>query len=54
MIEGATIAGIVDSLDDPYSKYLDKTDLGRFTDFRLEAKFCGIGVYVLQRRDWSL
>ena len=46
MIEGAT-AGIVDSLDDPYSKYLDK-QAWEDLRVRLEAKFGGIGVYVLQ------
>jgi len=46
MIEGAT-AGIVDSLDDPYSKYLDK-QTWEDLKIRLEAKFGGIGVYVLQ------
>lgn len=46
MIEGAT-AGIVDSLDDPYSKYLDKQTWEDLR-IRLEAKFGGIGVYVLQ------
>jgi len=46
MIEGAT-AGIVDSLDDPYSKYLDKQTWEDLR-VRLEAKFGGIGVYVLQ------
>lgn len=46
MIQGAT-AGIVDSLDDPYSKYLDKQTWEDLR-VRLEAKFGGIGVYVLQ------
>lgn len=46
MIVGAT-AGIVDSLDDPYSKYLDKQTWEDLR-VRLEAKFGGIGVYVLQ------
>jgi carboxyl-terminal processing protease len=46
MIEGAT-AGIVDSLEDPYSKYLDKQTWEDLR-IRLEAKFGGIGVYVLQ------
>ncbi|MBC7075339.1 MAG: S41 family peptidase [Syntrophomonadaceae bacterium] len=46
MIKGAT-AGIVDSLNDPYSKYLDKETWEEFK-IRLEAKFGGIGVYVLR------
>ncbi|HZJ85192.1 MAG TPA: S41 family peptidase [Syntrophomonadaceae bacterium] len=46
LIQGAT-AGIVDSLDDPYSKYLDK-DTWQELKIRLEAKFGGIGVYISQ------
>ncbi|MBO8159017.1 S41 family peptidase [Thermosyntropha sp.] len=46
MIVGAT-AGIVDSLHDPYSKYLDKATWEELR-IRLEAKFGGIGVYVLE------
>jgi len=46
MFKGAA-AGIVDSLDDPYSKYLDK-DIWEELKLRLEAKFGGIGVYVFQ------
>lgn len=46
MILGAA-AGIVDSLHDPYSKYLDK-DTWQELKIRLEAKFGGIGVYVLE------
>ena len=41
MIEGAT-AGIVDSLDDPYSKYLDKITWEDL-QVRLKAQFGGIG-----------
>ncbi len=44
LIHGAT-AGIVDSLDDPYSKYLDK-DTWQELKIRLEAQFGGIGVYI--------
>ena len=46
MLEGAG-AGIVDSLKDPYSKYLDKQTYQDLKT-RLEAKFGGIGVYVGQ------
>lgn len=46
LIQGAT-AGIVDSLDDPYSKYLDK-DTWQELKIRLEAQFGGIGVYISQ------
>ncbi|SHG53674.1 carboxyl-terminal processing protease [Thermosyntropha lipolytica DSM 11003] len=46
MISGAA-SGIVDSLNDPYSKYLDK-DTWQELKIRLEAKFGGIGVYVLE------
>lgn len=46
LIQGAT-AGIVDSLDDPYSKYLDK-DTWEELKIRLEAQFGGIGVYISQ------
>lgn len=46
IIEGAT-SGIVDSLEDPYSKYLDQETWKSLKE-RLEAQFGGIGVYVLQ------
>ncbi|NLB89038.1 MAG: S41 family peptidase, partial [Syntrophomonadaceae bacterium] len=46
LIQGAT-AGLVDSLDDPYSQYLDK-DTWQELKIRLEAKFGGIGVYISQ------
>lgn len=51
-LEGAT-AGIVESLNDPYSKYLNKED---WEDLRskLEAEFGGIGVYVVQDKDNKL
>ncbi len=46
MIEGAT-AGIVDSLNDPYSQYLNKS---RWEELKLQlnAEFGGIGVYILE------
>lgn len=46
MVEGAT-AGIVASLDDPYSKYLNKS---QWEDLKLQldAEFGGIGVYVVE------
>lgn len=46
MITGAG-SGIVDALKDPYSKYLDKTTWKDLKE-RIEAKFGGIGVYILQ------
>jgi len=46
MLEGAG-AGIVESLDDPYSRYLDKQTY-QDLKVKLEAKFGGIGVYVEQ------
>ncbi|HQA08039.1 MAG TPA: S41 family peptidase [Syntrophomonadaceae bacterium] len=46
MIQGAS-AGIVDSLDDPYSKLLDK-QTWEDLQVRLKAEFGGIGVYILQ------
>lgn len=46
VIKGAT-SGIVDSLNDPYSVYLDK-ETWQDLKLRLEAQFGGIGVYVLQ------
>ncbi|MDD3267960.1 MAG: S41 family peptidase [Syntrophomonadaceae bacterium] len=52
IIQGAT-AGIVDSLDDPYSKYLDARTWKDLRE-RLEAKFGGIGVYVLQDSEGRL
>ncbi len=52
IIQGAT-AGIVDSLDDPYSKYLDAKTWKDLWE-RLDAKFGGIGVYVLQDNDGRL
>ncbi len=52
MIEGAT-AGIVASLDDPYSKYLTKN---QWQELRLQltAEFGGIGVYVVETADGKL
>jgi len=46
MLEGAT-AGIVASLDDPYSKYLSKNQWQELK-LQLNAEFGGIGVYVVQ------
>ncbi|MGS0763346.1 S41 family peptidase [Syntrophomonas curvata] len=46
VFEGAA-SGIVSSLDDPYSEYLDK-DTWQDLKIRLDAKFGGIGVYILQ------
>lgn len=46
MIEGAT-AGIVSSLDDPYSKYLNKAEYDELS-LQLNAEFGGIGVYVVE------
>lgn len=52
LIEGAT-AGIVESLDDPYSTYLTKQE---WSDLKLQlnAEFGGIGVYVTQLNDGRL
>ncbi|NLJ71694.1 MAG: S41 family peptidase [Syntrophomonadaceae bacterium] len=52
IINGAT-AGIVDSLDDPYSKYLDK-DTWQELKIRLDARFGGIGVYISQEKQGPL
>lgn len=49
---GAT-AGIVESLNDPYSKYLDKTEWEDLQS-KLEAEFGGIGIYVLQDKEKKL
>lgn len=46
VFEGAA-SGIVSSLNDPYSEYLDK-DTWQELKIRLDAKFGGIGVYILQ------
>lgn len=46
LINGAT-EGIVASLEDPYSRYLDPVTW-QDLESKLEAKFGGIGVYVLQ------
>jgi carboxyl-terminal processing protease len=46
MIEGAT-AGIVASLDDPYSKYLTKAQWQELK-LQLNAEFGGIGIYVVE------
>ncbi|MEN6348807.1 MAG: S41 family peptidase [Syntrophomonas sp.] len=51
-IQGAS-SGIVDSLNDPYSKYLDKKTWQDLWE-RLEAQFGGIGVYVLQDNEGRL
>lgn len=52
MIQGAT-AGIVASLDDPYSKYLNKSQWGELK-LQLDAEFGGIGVYVVEAQDGKL
>jgi len=52
MIEGAT-AGIVDSLGDPYSKYLNKVQWEELK-LQLNAEFGGIGVYVVEMEDGKL
>ncbi len=52
MLEGAS-AGIVEALDDPYSTYLDKQTWQELK-IRLEAKFGGIGVYVLQDNEGQI
>jgi Periplasmic protease len=46
IISGAG-SGIVDALQDPYSTYLDAATWNDLKE-RIEAKFGGIGVYVLQ------
>lgn len=46
VIEGAT-AGVVESLHDPYSKYLSKTEWEDLKT-KLEAEFGGIGIYLVQ------
>ncbi|MEA1960900.1 MAG: S41 family peptidase [Bacillota bacterium] len=52
MIEGAT-TGIVESLEDPYSRYLNEQ---QWEDLRLQinAEFGGIGVYFVQLPDGKL
>ncbi len=52
LIQGAT-AGLVDSMHDPYSKYLDKQTWKDLRE-RLEAEFGGIGIYVLQDNEGRL
>jgi len=52
MIEGAT-AGIVASLDDPYSKYLTKSQWEELK-LQLDAEFGGIGVYVVEMEGGKL
>lgn len=51
-LEGAT-AGIVDSLHDPYSKYLNKKDWADLKS-KLEAEFGGIGIYIVQDKENKL
>lgn len=52
MIEGAT-AGIVASLNDPYSKYLNKNQWQELK-LQLNAEFGGIGVYVVEMEGGKL
>jgi carboxyl-terminal processing protease len=52
MLEGAT-AGIVASLDDPYSKYLSKNQWQELK-LQLNAEFGGIGVYVVEMEGGKL
>jgi carboxyl-terminal processing protease len=51
-LEGAT-AGIVESLQDPYSRYLNQKDWADLKS-KLEAEFGGIGVYIVQDKDNKL
>lgn len=46
IFQGAA-AGVVETLNDPYSEYLDKTTYQEL-QVRLDAKFGGIGVFILQ------
>ncbi len=52
MLEGAT-AGIVASLQDPYSRYLEKSQWEEL-QLQLNAEFGGIGVYVVETEDKKL
>lgn len=52
MLEGAT-AGIVASLGDPYSRYLEKSQWEEL-QLQLNAEFGGIGVYVVETDDKKL
>ncbi len=52
MIEGAT-SGIVASLNDPYSKYLNKTEWQEL-QLQLNPEFGGIGVYVVELAEGKL
>jgi carboxyl-terminal processing protease len=52
MIEGAT-SGMVASLNDPYSKYLNKSEWQEL-QLQLNAEFGGIGVYVVELADGKL
>ncbi|WP_243140281.1 S41 family peptidase [Candidatus Syntrophocurvum alkaliphilum] len=49
MIQGSTI-GIVESLEDPYSQYLSQEKWEEL-NIKLDAKFGGIGIYLLQDPD---
>jgi len=51
-LEGAT-AGIVDVLDDPYSKYLNNKEWADLKS-KLEAEFGGIGIYIVQDKEKKL
>lgn len=52
LIEGAT-AGVVDSLDDQYSTYLNKSEWQEL-NLQLKAEFGGIGVYILEMEKGKL
>ncbi|MEQ8200354.1 MAG: S41 family peptidase [Syntrophomonadaceae bacterium] len=52
MLEGAT-AGIVASLEDPYSRYLEKSQWEEL-QLQLNAEFGGIGVYVVETEEGKL
>jgi carboxyl-terminal processing protease len=52
MLEGA-MAGIVESLNDPYSKYLNKAQWQEL-NLQLKAEFGGIGVYVVEMEGGKL
>lgn len=52
MLEGAT-AGIVTSLEDPYSRYLEKSQWEEL-QLQLNAEFGGIGVYLVEADEGKL
>lgn len=51
-ISGAAIKGMIDSLEDPYSNYMDNETTGDFNE-QIDGEFVGIGVVVAYNEEYN-